>query len=114
MENNSVISGVFCDIQGTLLDYNAEKINEDVLEMFKKYEKQGKRIHLWTGGDTEEFSEKIAGLGMKWRVISKYDFRNKTVEIAIDDIPEKKLFDDYKIKAQTFVFYNTRVWDEEE
>lgn len=110
MENN-VIPGVFCDIQGTLLDYNAEKVNKDVLKMLKGYEKQGKRIHLWTGGDPDDFKEKIAGLGMKWSVLNKHDFKNKTVEIAIDDFPEKKFLDDYKIKAQTFVFYDTGVWD---
>jgi len=45
-----VVAGVFCDIQGTLLDYDAENINEEVYTMLKDYEAQGKRIHLWTGG----------------------------------------------------------------
>lgn len=111
MEN--IIPGVFCDIQGTLLDYNAKKINEEVLEMLKGYEKEGKNVYLWTGGDIDEFREKIRKLGIKYRVLSKYDFKNRTVEIAIDDLPEKKILKDYEIKAERFVFYDTGVWEKD-
>ena len=113
MKNNSVIAGVFCDIQGTLLDYGAEKINEEVLEMLEGYEKEGKAINLWTGGDVEEFRTKIRKLGIKYRVLSKYDFENRTVEIAIDDQPEKKILKDYGIKTECFIFYDTGAWDED-
>ena len=110
MKKNSVVAGVFCDVQGTLLDYKGERVNKDILEMLEKYEKQGKQIFLWTGGDPDDFREMIVGLGIEWSILKKYDFRNKIVEIAIDDIPEKKFIADYKIKAQTFVFYDTGIW----
>ncbi len=107
---NQIITGEHCDIQGTLLDYNAKKINVEVLEMLEGYEKEGKVINLWTGGDVKKFRETIRKLGIKYCVLSKYDFRNRTIEIAIDDMPEAKILKDYGIKVEQFVFYDTGVW----
>jgi len=106
---NQIIEGVFCDIQGTLLDYE-DKINIEVLEILKRYEKEGKIINLWTGGEIEEYQEKIWKLGIKYPILSKYNFKDSIVEIAIDDMPKRNFQKKYGIKAKKFVLYKNKFW----
>ena len=111
--SGSVIPGVFCDVEGTLLDFLGESINEEVVRMLEKYEAEGKAISLWSGGDPKEILPKLKGF--KWPFLSKYDFKGCTVEIAIDDLPTWKLKKDYKIRAEKYIHYDPcNIWDGKE
>lgn len=104
--SGKIIPGVFCDIEGTLFDWNG-KIRPEVIAMLEKYGGEGKAVALWSGGDPEEISRKLTANGMdRWPLLSKYDFHGCTVEIAIDDIPEKKLLKDYGIRAEVYVHHD--------
>lgn len=104
--SDKVISGVFCDIQGTLMDYDAREIQPEVLEMLKAYEAEGKTISLWSGGELKDFRKRLAELEIIWPLLSKYDFEGCVVEIAVDDIPAKKLEKEYGIKAEHYVLWD--------
>jgi len=105
--SDQVIPGVFCDVEGTLLDFLGESIQLEVAGMLKKYESEGKSITLWSGGDPKEIEQelKVAGID-QWPLLSKYDFRGCVVEVAIDDIPEEKLLKDYGIKVETYIHHD--------
>jgi len=108
--SGAVISGVFCDVDGTFLDFNGN-INLEVAEMLERYAAEGKTVTLWSGGDPKEIKPKLKGI--KWPFVSKYDFEGRTVEIAIDDIPRDKFEDDYGIKVLEFIHYDPyEIWKE--
>lgn len=99
---DEVLSGVFCDIEGTLVS-SGGIVNESVLQMLEK--EYGKRpVCLWTGGDTEKLQKKMYELGVKkYPVLSKYIFRNCSVETAIDDLPQEKFEAEYCIKSREYI-----------
>jgi len=107
--SGKVIPGVFCDIQGTLMDYDAQEIQPEVLAMLKVYETEGKTISLWSGGEADEFRKRLTKLEISWPLLSKYDFEGCVVEIAIDDKPAKAIEKEYGIRAEKFV-----LWDPDE
>jgi len=106
--SGKVIPGVFCDIQGTLMDYDAQEIQLEVLTMLKVYETEGKTISLWSGGEIDEFRKRLAKLEISWPLLSKCDFEGCVVEIAIDDKPAREIEKEYGIRAEQFV-----LWDPE-
>ncbi len=100
------IPGVFCDIEGTLFDWDGN-LNQEIVSMLEKYEAEGKTVCLWTGGDLKNISIKIKKL--KWQLLSKYAFENCRMEIIIDDLPEKELQKEYGIQAEYYIH-----WDPDE
>ena len=103
---DKAIPGVFCDIEGTLLDWDGN-FDQKIVSMLEKLETEGKTVYLWTGGDPNEISLKVKGL--KWQLLSKYDFEGCLVEIIIDDLPENKLRKEYGIQAEYYIH-----WDPDE
>ncbi|MBU1252033.1 MAG: hypothetical protein KJ905_03890 [Nanoarchaeota archaeon] len=101
--SGTAIPGVFCDVEGTLLDWNGN-LNQEVVVMLEKHEAEGKAVSLWSGGDPKEILPKIKGI--KWPFLSKYDFEGCTMEIVIDDVPAAKLKKDYEIQAKQYVHWN--------
>ncbi|MEW5817812.1 MAG: hypothetical protein AB1798_20765 [Spirochaetota bacterium] len=101
MIGNKVIPGVFCDIEGTLLDNGS--VNPNVFVWLEKYEESGLAVTLWSGGDLEEIQKILYAKNIVWPLVSKYDFAGCKVEIAIDDMVQKKFKDMYKIYPQKYV-----------
>lgn len=96
-----VISGVFCDVEDTLIVNNA--INQKILEKLQKYA-ETKAITLWTGGDLKEIEKVLDNLGItEYPLLSKYDFESYQVEIVIDDLPQSEFEEKYKIKAEAYI-----------
>lgn len=93
--------GVFCDIEGTLLVQ--DRINPKVLTQLKEYEKQGKPIHLWTGGNVEEYEKKLLSKDIDYNLFSKNDFHGCDVEIIIDDLSQERFVEMYNITARKFI-----------
>jgi len=100
---DNLIQGVFCDICGTLFDGGATRVNDALLKTLREYEKQGKVIHLWTGGNPDTYRKNILRFGINWPILEKWKFEGKTMEIVIDDDPEEKFLREYRIKAQKFI-----------
>jgi len=96
--------GVYCDISGTLLSFANDAINVPILETLEAFELEGHSIHLWTGGNLEATQEQLdnLGIGSRWPLLSKYDYRGHRVEIAIDDMDFQKFEKDLKIKARFY------------
>ncbi len=104
--SGETVPGVFCDVEGTLFDWNGN-VRPEVVAMLEKYGDEGKAVALWSGGDPEELGQKLAANGMdRWPLLSKYDFHGCIVEVAIDDLPEEKLQEDYGIRAEVYVHHD--------
>lgn len=95
------ITGVYCDVEGTLLI--DEKINETVLTLLQKYETEGKMITIWTDGDIAEIEPKLRTLGITYPIKSKFDHAGAIAEIAIDDQDEFTFGARTKISAEKFI-----------
>jgi len=91
--------GVFCDLEGTLL--NGDIVNNTILELLRNFSKE-KPITLWTGGKVEELKKILISNGIPWKLISKYDLAGAEVEIAYDDEDFSVFFEKYAIKVQNF------------
>lgn len=95
------IFGLFCDIQGTLLVEN--KINKKVLSVLKKYERDGKKITIWTDGNPITYEKILYSMGVMYPVKSKFDYSGGVVEIAIDDMDQYTFSAITKITAEYFI-----------
>lgn len=99
---DNVISGVFCDIDGTIL-WPGKEINIDVVDRLKNYEKT-KAITLWTGGgDLDEKRKILFKKGIKYPITEKYLFKECRVEIVLDDAGREEFEKDYKIFAEEYI-----------
>lgn len=92
--------GIFCDVQGTLLNARGELNTR--LAAYLRAESEKKPITLWTGGDVDSARTKLAPL-VPWKVTSKLFFGGATVEIAIDDTEPEALLRDYGFFTQSFI-----------
>ena len=81
------ISGVYCDIEGTLLVDGV--LQEQVLDQLEAFEAQGLSITIWTLGSLEELEPLIQGAGIRYPVKNKAHFSGAIAEIVIDDEPEE-------------------------
>ncbi len=95
------VVGVFCDIEGTLLQGGS--INQNVLDMLRQYANDGMAITVWTDGDVKELSSKLQKLGVMYAVKSKFDFAGAIAEIVLDDMDEFSFTARTKIYAETFI-----------
>jgi hypothetical protein len=97
------IEGVYCDLDDTLMMRDGS-INTEAVALLEKYETQGKRIFIWTGGNLEEARKKLTGTVLeKYNLVSKYDFTGATAEVVIDNVSMEKFLIQYAIKAERFV-----------
>lgn len=81
------ISGVYCDIEGTLLVDGI--LQEQVLDQLEAFEAQGLSITIWTLGSLEELEPLIQGAGIRYPVKNKAHFSGAIAEIVIDDEAEE-------------------------
>lgn len=95
------IEGVFCDIEGTL--FNGEELNRDTLLKLEEFEKEGKRITLWTDGDVTQLQELLEKNNVKYPLKSKIDFAGACAEIVIDNDDNNTFSGKTKIFAKTFI-----------
>lgn len=100
--SGQIIHGVFCDVEGTLLDWFG-KIRPEIAGMLEKYAGEGKSVTLWSGGDPKKIQQKLEEAGVRWPLLSKDDFHGCLVEVAIDDLPQEKFLKDYGIKAEAYI-----------
>lgn len=97
------VKGVFCDIDDTLLLRDGS-INEKVLVLLSEYEKEGKEVSIWTGGDPALATERLQKTSAKkYPLVSKYDYIGATAEIVIDNVSEDKFYFQSGIKAKKFI-----------
>jgi hypothetical protein len=94
------LRGLFCDIQGTLLDVRGN-INKKLSNYLREQSKE-MPITLWTGGNTEKFRLELSK-HIPWKITSKYFFHGATVQLAIDDNPKEILERDYGIIATSLI-----------
>lgn len=97
---DKIFPGIFCDIEGTL--FVNEKVNDNVLEMLKKFA-EAKPVTLWSGGDLVEIKKKLIANGIAYPLVSKYPFRGCDVEIIIDDLPQSEFMEKYGILSREYV-----------
>lgn len=109
--DGSYSSGVFCDIDDTLIFWKAKRIdgrfqlipylNQEVVDLLRQFESEGRSITLWTGGDAESTHEKISHFNLPWEMVSKDKYRGQAVEIAIDD----EGVESYQIQVKKLYLY---------
>lgn len=103
MFENQTLSGVFCDIEGTLIDVETGEVNTELLEKLDEYDKET-FVRLWTGGNVAELREKLLDKIKKpWMVLSKYDFSGSKPEIVIDDLEQDSFRKEYNINPEKFM-----------
>jgi len=105
-------SGVYCDIDDTLIFWKAKRIdgkfqlipylNQEVVDLLRQFESNGKSITLWTGGDAKSTHEKISHFNLPWEMAPKDKYRGQAVEIAIDD----EGVDSYGIQVKKLYLYS--------
>ena len=96
------ISGVYCDIEGTLLI--KDEVNSKVLDILKDYESQGKTITLWTDGDIVELQKVLQEKGVSYSLKSKRDFAGAIAEIVIDNDDKNTFASKTRIFPQEFIY----------
>lgn len=112
---NTITPGVFCDIAGTLLNYNAQngetEVNQNILEYLRAQKSAGKPVTLVS---IVENNALISGTGLEQEfgpVHSKAIYRNSTVEILIDDNPTQDalvIFDPASYKDMELIRLQTQ------
>lgn len=99
------LSGVFCDIEGTL--FTNGTLNSSLLNFLRKKESEGKEITLWTDGNLSELQSLLDVNNITYQLTAKRSFAGAIVEMAIDDMDEHSFTAITKIYAKKF----TRVQD---
>jgi hypothetical protein len=95
------LEGVFCDVEGTLLE--GGNVNIETLELLEKYETDGKKITLWTDGDIDSLRTTLQSHGVNYPLHSKSEYAGAVVEIAIDDLDQFAFSAKTKILPEKFV-----------
>ncbi len=102
--NGVALPGVYCDVEGTLLDINTEVPNENILEKLKLLS-ENQFVHVWTGGGPEVVKKAGAALakaGLQVPVLNKNDFRGARPELVIDDATPESIAEQYDIHPDKF------------
>ncbi len=87
------IEWVYVDIDWTLIEYVPiwsvlewkQELRQEVVNLLKNYEQDGKKIIIWTGWNVLEKEKYLRTLGITRPVVSKYDYTGATAEIVVDD-----------------------------
>ena len=95
------ISGVYCDIEGTLLIDGA--IQEAILQQLHDFAAQGSQITIWTLGNVSEFEPIIRNAGIQYPVRSKMDYSGAIAEIVIDNDSEETFRAKTQITPKQFI-----------
>lgn len=81
------LEGVFCDIEGTLIQNG--QVNQE-LKAELEAKAQEKPITIWTDGDIKEANRVLRPAGITWKVVPKSEFAGARVAEAYDDLsPEE-------------------------
>lgn len=92
--------GLFVDIEDTLLN-DDETLNVKVGRMVEELS-PGRPVTIWTGGDIGKLEPKLRSLGIRRKVVSKYNLAGTEVEEVIDDLPQAIFEEMYEIKARIY------------
>lgn len=93
------LSGVFADIEGTIIQ--GGQINTALLGELSR-RSQEKPITIWTDGDIEQYQRVLREQGILWKILPKQIFRGATVEEAYDDLNQEDFEAKYHIKAELY------------
>ena len=91
-EAHEVVEGVYVDVEGTLIEdhWGKHELNEGLIKAIEGFEREGKKIIIFTGGNRETLEEELKRLGVPERFLpirSKSDYRGKVLGALIDDTP---------------------------
>lgn len=92
--------GVFVDRDGTLYDNKKLIFNQHIIDMIKEYEKQWKKITLWTWWNLEIKQKLLDEAWLDYKIQNKTDYKWWTVEIAIDNDSQEFLLANAKIISE--------------
>lgn len=91
--------GVFCDIEGTLITDG--ELNKDLAEELQEYSRK-KTVNIWTGKGLNEVIPFLESNNIEFPLLSKNWYKGCEVELAIDDLEENVLKNDYDITAREY------------
>ena len=91
--------GVFCDIEGTLII--DRRLNTDLAEELQRYSRE-KTVNIWTGQNLNKVTSLLKLNNIEFPLLSKDWYKGSEVELAIDDLEENVLKDDYGITAREY------------
>lgn len=94
---------VFVDRDWTLYDNKAQKFNQNIIDMIKKYEQEWKKIIIRTWWNIEMKQKLLEEVWLDYKVESKTDYKWATVEIAIDNDNPEFMLQNAKIKAEKYI-----------
>lgn len=81
------LDGVFCDVEGALVQNG--QVNQE-LKAELETKSQEKPITIWTDGDIKELSPVLRQAGIIWKIVPKCEFAGARVTEAYDDLsPEE-------------------------
>lgn len=105
-EAKELVDAVMVDVDGTLVQMRAvmkngdyvrderghsleeEAISDNVLTLMMALEKAGRKVIVFTGGDPERQTARLAGMGLPAKylpVLAKENYRGKLLDIMVDD-----------------------------
>jgi len=82
------LEGVFCDVEGTLIQNG--QINEQLRSELEA-KSQEKPITIWTDGDIKELGSVLRHAGITWKIVPKSEFAGARVAEAYDDLSPEEL-----------------------
>lgn len=105
------IEWVYVDIDWTLIDYVpigsplewTQQLRQPVVELLKKYEREWKKVIIWTWGNVEMKEKYIRSLWITWPVVSKYDYAWAIAEIVVDDTDKSAFILQSKIMPEVYI-----------
>lgn len=100
VRKGQTLSGIFCDMEGTL--FTNGQLNNRVLELLKSQEAEGKEVTLWTDGKLSELQPLLDAKSISYPLHAKRDYAGAIVEMAIDDMDEHSFSAITKIFAKEF------------
>jgi hypothetical protein len=88
------LTGVFCDVGNTLLDYN-DQINKPLAKALNSLLKKGVEVTIFTGGREVEatgklLKHKLIDEDLAYGIRHKREFEGTTLQVLIDDDPAEK------------------------
>lgn len=75
------------DVDGTLIHQVGEKEDTpryEIIDLFKKFEKLGFEMYIWSGGGVDYAQRWSERLGLDAKVVAKGSF---SPDISVDDLP---------------------------
>ncbi len=94
---------VFVDRDGTLYDNIKKEFNQNVIDLISQYQKDGKKITIFTLGNLEEKQALLDNIWLDFKVESKIDYKGAMLEILLEDESEEKVYANAKLKAETYI-----------